>query len=278
MWDAAFTIQSAHRRMRLRRRRRARALKRAMGASNAATAWNQALEHGHMDTEVAAAAARQQEKELDGENGSDYVEGLATRGEGTRGRNDRGQLGSAVAVSPPAHGGNDNTNASGIANTVHAVGDDRNGAAGQGPASDFSPNASNAAAPTEPKFEDMGDIALAAVRLAQNPAPTPTPTPTPTPPMPAPTMVVLEPTRVMQPRAKPVSAPPSQNETLEYYEAKMRYLAAQEKAHGASATKIQASKEHAWRFVQRVFPGHAPFAEDSAIIVAKLAGASVRDE
>lgn len=241
MWDAAFTIQSAHRRMHVRRRRRARALKHAMGASNAAAAWNQALEHGQKKTETAAAAT---EEEMDG--GNVDVGGLATSGGGTGGTNDREQLGSTAIASPPAHGSNDKT-ASGVTKTnprgVETPGttvDEGNRVGGQEPASSTSANAPDAAAPAEPEYEDLGDVALAAVLSARKPAPTPLPSP-PSPPMPAPAVVVQEPARAVV-EAKPASATPPQEATLEYYEAKMRYLAAQEKAHGASACKIQASK------------------------------------
>lgn len=233
MWDAAFTIQSAHRRMHVRRRRRARALKRAMGASNAAAAWNQGLEHARETTETAAAGTGG--GGLDSGNGNDDVEGLANSRGRVGGRNDRGEVGSATGASPPAHGGdNTTTTVSGVANTIHTTGNEGNRPGGQGPTS--------AAAPTEPEFEDLGDVASAAVRLAKNPPPTPMPSP----PIPAPVEAVREPACGAQTvvEAKPVSAapPPAQEETLEYYEAKMRYLEAQEKAHGASACKIQVSK------------------------------------
>ena len=251
MWDAAFTIQSAHRRMHVRRRRRARALKRAMGASNAAAAWNENLEHGLKKVEAAAAAKARGEGELDAGNGNHDAGGLAASsgGGGPGGRNNRGQPGTAAGASPPGQGGSNNmTSASiGATTTICTTGDQVSQSGGQGQNSGISENAPHAASPIESEFEDLGDIALAALGLARNPPPTP-----------APAVVVQEPVRAAQPvvEAKPVSAPalptlpmlptpppPSQEETLEYYEAKMRYLAAQEKAHGASACKIQARKK-----------------------------------
>lgn len=269
MWDAAFTIQAAYRRMKLRRRRRARALKRAMGASNAAAAWPQGLEQGE---EKAGAGAAAREKELDGGNGNDDVEGLATSGGGPGRRTDSGQLGSVVAASPPAHAGNGNTtSASGV--------DEGNRPGGQGPASDVSANAPYAAAPTDPEFEDLGDIAFAAVRMARNPAPSASPLPA----MPGPAVAVQEPATQTVVGAKSVSAPLQQEETLEYYEAKMRYLAAQEKAHGASAFKIQASNSLFCMWFRSELgalsrassqPKHP--SQKITVIITELAGASGR--
>eukprot|EP00903_Cladosiphon_okamuranus_P017045 g15710.t1 len=258
IWDAAFTIQTAHRRMHMRRRRRARALKRDMGASNAAAACNQNLEHGHLQTEAAAARG---EGELDGGNDSVGAEGIAPSGGGAGRRNGRRQLGVAAAVSPPADGGIDNTTTtgSGAAKTVRPTGDEGNRPDDQPPSLGAGGSTPSAAAPTESEFEDLGDVAFAAVKFAQSPPPAPPPS------MPPPAKVVQEPRRAAQPvsEAKPVSAPPTpapgppapvQEETLEYYEAKMRYLAAQEKAHGGSACKIQASKELLQDSRQRMIP------------------------
>lgn len=275
MWDAAFTIQAAYRRMLLRRRRRARALKHAMGASNAAAAWNQGLEQVRERTQAAAvvAAVARGEKELDGGGGNNDVGGLATSGGGTRGGDERGQLGGATATSPPTNGGGDNaTTTSGVGTTTFTTGDEGNRpAAGQGPASGVGEHAPLAAVP---EYDDVGDIALAAVRLARNAPPKPSP----------PAVVVQERTQPME--AKPVRGPrPSQEETLEYYEAKMRYLAAQEKAHGASACKIQASKElklcvcvcwlSIWCCIQGIFLGRASLSEDRRSSSTSVRGGSV---
>lgn len=94
--------------------------------------------------------------------------------------------------------------------------------------------------PSSGELEDVGDVALAAVSLlrrktAEEPPPTSPPTPSATisDQGSTPESLVAE--------AGPARLPPGWEFTLEYYEAKARYMAAQEAAHGMSAAKIQAS-------------------------------------
>lgn len=65
------------------------------------------------------------------------------------------------------------------------------------------------------EYEDLGDIALAAVALSRRPP-----------------SVELPPPQIC--------LPPEVEARLAYYEAKLRYLAKQNEAHGASASRIQA--------------------------------------
>lgn len=89
-----------------------------------------------------------------------------------------------------------------------------------------------------PVYEDMGDIVLQAaafhqVRSVEEPPPTPPAVET--------QPVLLSPTeRGMVTKITEVEIPSPVQPVLEYYEAKRRYLEAQEEAYGASSTKIQA--------------------------------------
>lgn len=91
------------------------------------------------------------------------------------------------------------------------------------------------------ELEDVGDVALAAVLFSRRP--TPEEAPPLSPPSPSPENSDQGPSPASSlAEEEPVGLPPGWEFTLEYYEAKARYLAAQEAAHGASAAKIQARR------------------------------------
>ena len=89
------------------------------------------------------------------------------------------------------------------------------------------------------ELEDVGDVALAAVLFSRRP--TAEEAPPPSPPSPVNSNQGSSPASSLA-EGEPVGLPPGWEFTLEYYEAKARYLAAQEAAHGASAAKIQARR------------------------------------
>lgn len=254
-----------------------------MGASSATTAWNQGLEHGAKRAPSAAAEAEAARKKngKDGSKGSnrendeedsggDDDAGGGQRTDGSNNSNRPPGEAAAAAVSPKAaniSSGNSTeavaqdgerfkkagagtimTDSGGEATTPGSTtgageGDQvggENPSAGATATSPGTERASAAAAVTpsgtapdskamsEPEYEDLGDVALAAVLLAKTPG----------------GMVVKQPAPPASvPAVEKADIPPPSEETLEYYEAKTRYLAAQEKAHGRSACTIQASEE-----------------------------------
>ena len=110
------------------------------------------------------------------------------------------------------------------------------GGAGDGAAADTSDKDT---VPISEELEDIGDVALAAISLSRRPMAEVVPPMSPSTPSPAISDrgAASESSPV---EAGPVGLPPGWELTLEYYEAKSRYLAAQQAAHGASAAKIQA--------------------------------------
>ncbi|CAM9127005.1 unnamed protein product [Pylaiella littoralis] len=231
LWNAAFTIQTTFRRQRLRRRRLERASKQARGALNAAAAWQQGLEHGEKTTKAAAAATKAA-REKRGKHGGDNA--AAASGPSTAANTSRGDSSAAVVAQAGENAEMTGGGTAAVAGTGGEATAPDSTTTGEGDeAGGRSPSGTvpNAAAVTQPEYQDLGDVALAAVLLANAPVPTPPP--------PAPVDVVVEepapPALVPLAEEKPGGTSPPPLETLEYYEAKMRYLAAQEKAHGRSA-------------------------------------------
>ncbi|CAM9378456.1 unnamed protein product, partial [Ectocarpus sp. 4 AP-2014] len=225
LWNAAFTIQSAHRRQRMRRRRRERTLKRGMEVANAAAASSQGLGHAVSLAGATAAVAAA------AEGGDDA--GRRSFADTTE------QAGQRAAGDGAGEGARSIDRLEGAAGTGSGATAAHGGTAG-GPRVDGPPAIEVKVAPT-PEYEDMGDVAIAAVLQSAGKSSTP-PSPPPSPPVPVPVPVpaVVEPVLVPAKPADPLP-PVVEEEMLEYYEAKLRYLAAQEKAHGASAARIQAS-------------------------------------
>lgn len=95
-------------------------------------------------------------------------------------------------------------------------------------------------------LEDVGDIARAAVAFSKR-QPPPQAIPPPKPPSKPPLSPPGSPPTLGKNDILAVSPPSVFEEKLRYYEAKIRYLAAQEEACGGSATIIQARNRRGWQ-------------------------------
>lgn len=266
---AAFIIQSAFRRVRARRLRRLRRLASAAHNRPLSTLADQ------LDVKTSATLSRRGDEERDpattdlgsivGATGSSggaqhaAVRGAAGEQEHAEGEDKRGSRKDRITLAR-----------TGGEAGVHSIGKGENGAEtrqadekgnidgksraygsnGDKGGTDHDGDVVSLYSTDELACEDLGDVALAA--LSRRPALS-RETPMPAAPLPPTFDSTLPPasTPESHPGRDGVEVSPPNEATFAYYTAKLRYLAAQEAAHGAYATRIQV---HKFRFVFQVRP------------------------
>lgn len=232
-WDAAFTIQAAYRRKRLWRRRAA-----LVHARRAAT--DAASSTVATDADVAATA----DKRASSDSKRD------------RGDNDKNHQTATVTTSPDGDHSDVVTNTVQIPNELgerEAIENYEREVVGEGTIEGVGKgfdvcDADDGTA--EQPYEDLGDVVFAAVQSSRRSDYNAMVPPAVLRHASVGTFVDLS-----QMVSNPTGLPPAFEARLEYYEAKLRYLAAQEAAHGPSAVKIQVSKEGLARAKVAIFRG-----------------------